>query len=149
MLGIDKVLGAKTAADIGCHKAHCGGRDTEGASGIVAGVVDALRRDMSRVAGRLGVPRSDDAARLHRIGDDAMIVEPQPYDMGGGGKGVIDRRLVAGSPIEAEIAWRFVGDLRCTGSTGGFGGGHRRERHIIDRDQFGGIKRLFAGLARQ
>ena len=75
-----------------------------------------------------------------------MIVEPQPHDMRGGGKGRVDRRPVAGLPVEAEIARHLVGDLRRAGGTRGIGRRHRGERHIIDRDQLGGVERLFARL---
>ncbi len=65
---------------------------------------------MRGVAAAFGVVHRDDAARLHRIGDDPVVVEREVYDMRRRGEGCIDRGGIAGQPLEAQIAGRLVGD---------------------------------------
>ncbi len=101
VLGIDEVLGAKAAADIGGDKPHRPRRHPERARRVIAGIVDALRRDVGGVATALRVPQPDDAARLHRVGDDPVVVEPQADHMRGRGERVVDSLAVAGPPVEA------------------------------------------------
>ena len=53
MLGIDEILRAKAAADVGRDKPHCCRSDAQRAGGIVAGGMDALARDIGAYTGRL------------------------------------------------------------------------------------------------
>ena len=121
VLGIDEVLGAKAAADIGRHKPHRGRGHPERAGGMVAGGVDALARHIGGISAVLRVPHADDAARLDRVGDDAVVVEAELDDMRGCGEGRLDRGAVAGSPVEAEIPRRLGRELRRVRGAGGGG----------------------------
>ena len=116
MLGIGEVLGAEAAADIGRDEAHIRGRDAERAGDVVAVDVDVLAGDVQRVAAARRIELADGAARLHRVHDDAMVVEPQRDDMGRRGEGGIGGLGIAGAPVEADIARHAVGDQRRTGS---------------------------------
>jgi hypothetical protein len=126
MLGINEILGAEAAADIGRDKPHCTGRHTQCTRGIVARRVNALARDIGRVTAAIGIPKPNDAARLHRVGDDPVIVEIEFDDMCRGGEGRGDRGAIAGSPIEAEIVRYFGRNLGRFRLTGGCCGRHRR-----------------------
>ena len=101
---------------------------------------------MSRVTAGRRIVRADDAARLHRVGDDAVIVERQAHDMRRLGEGGIGRGNVAVTPVQAEIARRLVGDERRVDGKRRCGRRHRRKRRVIDRDQLGGILCLLSIL---
>jgi hypothetical protein len=146
MLGIDEVLGAEAAADIGRDKSHRTGRHTQCTRGIVARRMNALARDVGRVTAPIGIPKPNDAARLHRVGDDPVIDEIEFDDICRGSECCGDRGAVAGSPIEAEIARHFRRNLRRSRHTGGCGGRHRRQGAIVDHDLLSGVERLRAGL---
>ena len=113
---------------------------------MVAGVVQALARHMGGVAAGRRIPNPDDAARLDRVGDDAVVVETQFDGIRRRGKACRHRAGVARMPFEAQIARHLGGELRRAGSAGGGGAGHRRQRGIIDRHQLGGVERLVAGF---
>ena len=145
VLGIDEILRAEPAADIGRDKTQPGRLDPESAGRRVAGRVQALGRDMRGVAAARRIIR-DDAARLHRVGDDAVVVEREVYDMRRRGEGFIDGGGIAGQPLEAQIARRFVGDNRGVGGAGCHRVGHGRQWRVVDDDRFGGVERDLAGL---
>ena len=146
MLGIDEILRAEAAADIGRDKSHCSGRHTQCTRGIVARRMNALARNVGRVPAAIRIPKPNDAARLHRVGDDPVIVEIEFDEMCRGGKSGSYRSAVAGSPIEAEIARHFGRNLGRSRRTGGCSGRHRRQRAIVDHDLLGGVERLRAAL---
>src|SRR6266581_8065657 len=83
MLGVDEIFCTKTAADIGRDEAHKRWLDAQRGGGAIAGGVDALRRDIRGVAPLAGVVEPDDAARLDRVGDDAVVVDAEPHDISG------------------------------------------------------------------
>ncbi len=140
VLRIDEILGAETAADIGGDKPHRRRRDAQRAGGVVAGDVDALTGNMGGVAALTRIPQTDHAARLDRVGDDAVVVEAELDDMRRRGKGRLDRRRVAGAPVEAQVARHLGRNLRCRRRAGSGNGGHRRQWGIVDHHRFGGIE---------
>ena len=83
LLGIGEILGAEAAADIGCDEAQSLGRHVQHARDGVAIAVQALAGDVRDVLPGGRVVDADDAARLHRIGHDPMVVQSQRYDMRG------------------------------------------------------------------
>jgi hypothetical protein len=104
VLGIDEVLGAEAAADIGRDEAHVFRLDAEAAGGVVAVGVDALAGDVQRVAAGRFIERADRTARLDRVGRDAMIVERQRDDVCRLGKRRLGTLGVAGAPVHADVA---------------------------------------------
>src|SRR5271155_4380070 len=101
MLGIDEILGAEAAADIRGDEPHRRRRYAERTGRMVAGVVDALARNGGRITPMIRIPDSDYATRLHRVCDDAVIVQIELDHMSRGGKGGVDPRRVAGQPVQA------------------------------------------------
>jgi hypothetical protein len=97
---------------------------------------------MQRIAIRRRVVAADRAARFHRVGDDAVVVEAQRHNMGRAGERRVDRLGIAGVPVEADIARHLRDDLWRAWRTRGGGGAHRGQRYIVHGDQFGGVERL-------
>ncbi len=126
MLGVDEILGAEAAADIRGDEPHRRRRHAERSRGMVAGVVDALARNIGRVTAIIRIPDADNAARFHRIGDDTVIVEAELDHMGRRGKGRVDCLPIAGEPVEADITRHFGRNLRRARRASGGGGRHRR-----------------------
>jgi len=147
VLGIDEILGAKPAADIGRDKPHRCRSNAEGAGGVVAGRVNALARNVRRVPARTLIPQADNAARLDRVDDDAVIVELHLDDVGRFGEGSIDSRGIAGAPVEADIAGDLGRNFRRSGGTSGGGSRHSGQWSIIHHHQLSGVVRLSAGLS--
>jgi len=89
------------------------GFDAQRARHMVSVDMDVLARGMQReaAAGRVELP--DAAARLHRVRDDAMVVEREAHDVRGLGEGPVGAGGIAGVPVDADIARHFVGDERC------------------------------------
>ena len=146
VLGVYEVLGAEAAADIGRDVAHFRRLDAQRAGGEVAVAVDVLAGDGERVAAARLVPLPDHAARLHRVHDDAMVVEVELDHMSGAPERRINRAVIAGLPVETEIARHFGRQLGRTGGERGGAGRHGRQRPIVDLDLLGGIERLRLGL---
>ena len=67
---------------------------------VLAGRVERV------LAGR-AVEIADRGARLHGVGNEAVVDEVELGDMRRLGEGGIDRRLVADMPVVAEIAGRL------------------------------------------
>ena len=70
--------------------------------------------------------------------DDEMLLD----HMRGSGEGRIGRGFVAVHLDEADIVGAIVPDQRRAGSTAPRGRDHRRQRLVVDLDQFGGVDRL-------
>ncbi len=111
----------------------------------------ALRAAVERetVGGR--VVKGEGGARLDRGDDDALVDEPHSGDIGGLGENPAERRsigVVAARPvpIERDIARRLRPDERRLRLCRLGKAGNRRERGIIDSDQFGGVARRSLGL---
>ncbi len=113
---------------------------------MIAIDVDALTRNVQRVAAKTGIIESDGAARLHGVRDDAVIVDAEPHNVGSSGERQFGRGHIACLPVETQVAWNLGGNLdravrarRCRGDHGG-------DRRVIDGDALGGIERLFVRL---
>ena len=142
MLGVGEVLGAEAAADIGGHEAHVLRLDTQAACHVIAVDMDVLAGDLQRVAAAGFIERAETAARLHRVGRDAVIVEAEAHDMARRCESGLGLRGVAGAPVEAAIAGYFG---RQQGRTGRERRGRRRDGgqgFVVDLHQFGGVECL-------
>ena len=146
MLGIDEVLGAEATPDIGSDKPDRVGRHPQRAGCVVARCMDALARDIGRVSATLRIPKTNDTARLHWIGDDPVIVEVELDQMSRRRDRDVDRGNVACPPIEADIPRDFRGNLWCASGASGSGGGDGGQRGIVDNHLLGSVERLGAGL---
>ncbi len=135
MLGIDEILGAEAAADIGRDEAHGSRLDAEAAGGVVSVGVDALAGDVQRVAAGRLIERADRAARLDRVGRDAMIVERQRDDVRRFGERRLGALGVAGAPVHADIARHLGRQKRRAGGDGGLGRRDRGQGLVVDLDQ--------------
>ena len=113
VLDVGEVLGAEAAAHVGCHEPHVLRLHAQRAGHEVAVDVDVLAGDVERVAAGRRIEDADAAARLHRVHDDAMVVEPERHDM----RRCRERRLgaghIAGAPVETGVARDLGGKLRC------------------------------------
>jgi hypothetical protein len=107
--------------------------------------VRVLRRAVERVSVAADV--ADRAARLDRIGGDAIILQSQRNDVLGLGEGGVGRRLVTKDNGHGAVAVRAaLPDLRCVGLEGILQIDHRRQGLVVDRDELGGLARLRLGL---
>ena len=66
--------------------------------------------------------------------------------MGGLGKGRVGGCRIAAVHFEPEVSLVFVPDLRRAVLDRFAGGSDRRERFVIDHDQFGGVLCLVGGI---
>ena len=72
--GIDLAANAEAAADVGRDHPHLVGRKVEHALGDAAlDAAAALRRRIEREFARVRIPFRDRAARLHRVGHEAVV----------------------------------------------------------------------------
>ena len=69
-------------------------------------------RGVERVAVAVGMVIADRGARLHRVGGEPVVPDPQRHDVLGAGERRVGRLLVAEHQREADIAGRLVPDLR-------------------------------------
>ena len=146
MLGIGEVLGAEAAADVGRDEAHVLRLDAQRARHMVAVDVDVLARGVERVAAARRVELPDAAAWLHRVGDDAMVVELEADDVRGLGEGRIDAGGIAGAPVDADIARHFVGDERCAVCPRRLTRRDGAQWLVVDLYELGRVERLGMGL---
>src|SRR5215470_18570502 len=93
--------------------------------------VDILARDMERKSVLPSIVGGNDTARLHRVRDDAMVVDAKAHDMGRRRKGRRDSGSVASLPVKAHIAEGLERDLRGTRRTRRSGSRDGGERCII------------------
>ena len=113
---------------------------------MVAGGVNALGGDVRGVAAGRRIAEGDNAARLHRIGDDAVVGDIERDGVRRAGEGSRDRSVIAGMPFEAQIAQRLGRQLRRVGRPRRGSRGYRSKRRVIVRNPLGGIERLLAAL---
>ena len=140
---IAAVLHAEAAADIGRDDAQFGLRDAQHLAGDRgAGAVRILRGRVERVVVRLGMVVPDRGARLDRIGGDAGVVDLQRDHVLGVGERGVGRVLVAHHQREGDVVRRLVPDRGRAGLDRVLDIDHRRQRLVVDLDQFGGVLRL-------
>ena len=146
-LVVDRRFHAKAAADVAGDDAHLALRHLKDLPRQFRAIgVGALQGRVDRVVVGCGVVVADAAARLHRRGGHAVDDEFVPDDVRGIGEGGIGRRLVAFEIDKRDIvgailpdAWRARLD-RIGGRDAG------RQRLVLDRDQFGRVRRLMGAL---
>ena len=150
ILRIAAVLHAEAAADIGRNDAKFGLRDVQHLAGDGgAGAVRVLRGRIERVVVAVGMIVADRGARLDRIGGDARVVDLQRDDVFGAGEGRVGRVLVAHHQREGDIVGRLVPHQRRARLHRILGADHRRQRLILDLDQFGGVAGLQQSFPRR
>ena len=82
VLGIGLDLRAEAAADVTGDAAHAIARDAEDAREVGRELMHALQRGVDRVASGGGVPGGEGRARLHEAGDQAVVDQREPGDVG-------------------------------------------------------------------
>ena len=148
VFGIQVDLGAEAATDIRRNHTHLVfGQAQDESAEDQPDDMRILRGGVDRCAVGAGIILADGAARLHRIGRQAVVHQLDLGDMGGRGKGLFRRCLVAKFPVVAQVAGRIGMHLRCAGLECGTHIDHRSQDFVIDFDDFAGIARL-AGAAR-
>ncbi len=145
-LAVEEELHAETAADIRCDDADAILRCAEYASDRLAHEMRALRRGIERVALFALAPIADRIARLHRVGDQTVVAEPQRDDVLGACEGGVGRRLVADLPVEVEVVRRVLPDQRLARRQGCRRRDGSRQRLVIDGDELGRVLGLRRGL---
>ena len=105
----------------------------------VAHQVRALARDGDLIAIRRLVVRSDDAARLHVVGNYALVDVRQLDDLVRLRERLLGLGLVADIDEEAHIALALRPDLRRAGLGRGTQVDYRRQRLPVDRDRLGRV----------
>src|SRR5437763_3282665 len=147
LLGIMEDLRAKPAADIRRDDPQLGLRYVQYVGAhqqpdhmrVLAGRVERM------LAGR-AVVFADRGARLHRIGDEAVVDQVELDDLGGLADCGLHRGGIAQMPIVADIARRLRPDLRRTRLQCRDNIDDRRLDGVIDRDFLGAVARLSQGL---
>ncbi len=141
VFGIQIDLGAEAAADVGRNHTH-----------LVLGQAHHKRRqqqaldvrvlvgDIEHVfIGRAAV-RADHRARLHGVGNQAVVGQVQLGHMGSGGEDCIHLALVADGPFVAMVVGSGFMQGRCLGGIGD--ADHGAQHLVIHLDQLGGVFRL-------
>ena len=140
---IAAVLHAEAAADVGRDHAQLGLGDFQHLAGDGrARAVRVLRGRVERVAVAVGMILADRGARLDRVGGDAGVVELERDHVLGVGKRGVGRVLVAHHQRERDVVRRLVPHRRRARLHRILDGDDRRQRLVVDLDQFGGIARL-------
>ena len=99
VLGIHLDLGAESASDVAGDAPNAFGRHAEDAREIGGELMHALEPGVERVAPGGGVPLGQRGARLQKAGDEPIVDERQPRDVGGGGDGARGGFGVAALPV--------------------------------------------------
>ena len=147
VFGIKVALGAEAAADVGGNHPEPVGLDAQhllGQTGAYAHHV--LAREVQRIAAAGGVVIADGAARLQRAACDALVLQPDPNHLVGGGQRGIDGGSVAVLVIEAEVAGNFGPDLRCPGLERRLGIRAGGQGLVVDGHQLGRVARAGQAL---
>ena len=135
-------LGAEAATHVGSNDAHLvlgqahhkGGQQQPLDVRVLVGHIQRV------VVGGAAVV-ADDGARLHGVGDQAVVRQVQLGDVCSAGKSGIDLRLVAQRPVVAMVVGRGI--VQGSG-LGGLGDVDNGAQHLIVHiDQLGGVLGLF------
>ena len=145
VFGIDEVLGAEAAADVGRDDAQTLARQAENVlAQHVAHRVNALARDMERVAA-IG-EGGHRAARLQGAADEAVVDEVEANRAGGAGEGGVGRRAIARFPVEGEVGGDLVPHQRRAGLQRRRDARHDRQGRVLDLDCLGAVAGEIGGL---
>ena len=147
LLGVMIDLGAEAAADIGGDDAQprFGDVQHEGAHQQPDHVRVLAGREERVLAGG-AVELADRGARLHRVGDEAVVDEVEPHHPRRPADRRVDRREIAQMPVVAEVARRLVAHLRRAGLQRRGRVDDRGLLGIVDADQLGRVARLRQGV---
>ena len=138
--GINHLLAAKAAADIGRHDAELSlGNPQHQHPDQDPRDVRQLGRGVERVIAGGGLVLRQGGSRLHRVGDQPVVDEIEPGDVMSPGKGGLGRHRIADRPIAAEIARHTFIELRRIGPYRGDDPSHCRQNPIFDLNAFGGV----------
>ncbi len=141
-LRIDRAAQPVAAADVAGDQPQLGLGNLQRVAGdVVAEQPRPLEAAMQRVAAGAGVVLAGHAARLDRVGGDAVDDEPLLDDVRGAGEGRIDRGLVAGLIEIGLVVRAVVVELRRTRLERVARRHHRGPRRIVDRDALGRVAR--------
>ena len=121
---------------------HRAGRRVQRAGDSVPIDMNSLAGNMRGVTILTRIVQPDHAARLHRVGDNAVIVQPQPHHMGGRAERGIHGGGVSRAPVHAQIAGHLLRHFRRAVGPGRIRIGYRRQGSVADLDQLGGVQRL-------
>jgi hypothetical protein len=138
VLGVQEDLGAEAAAHVGRDHAHLvlGQAQHEGRHQQALDV-RVLVGHVQRVLVRGAVVAGVGGARLHGVGDQAVVDQVQLGDVRGAGEGGVHRGLVAQRPLVAVVVGRLVVQRRALG--GGAHVDHRRQLLVVHLHQLGGV----------
>ena len=152
VFGIGRGFQPERAADVFGDDAQFLFRPTHDAENVLAHGAGALRAGAQRIGVARGIVARGGAARLHRGDAEALIYfrnardvlgrSEQALDLGGIGSRVGGRPR----PIDREVVGRFRPDLRRARFERVARVGHRRERLVLDMDEFGGVLRHHRAL---
>ncbi len=147
MLGIDKRLHAKAAADIAGDDAHLALVLAHNpVHQLVEHEVHALAAGMEIDAAGGGIPFGDGVARLHRYGGDSVVDQVDFGDVVRLCKCLVGGRSVAVDPVEDDVAGDMIVQLRRPGPGGGDAVDDRGQRPIVDSDGLSGVFGLLQRL---
>ena len=146
-LGVDEDLGAEAAADVRRDDAQLVfGRDADEGGQHEAGDVRVLARGVEREAFGALVVVAHRGARLHGVGDQAVVDEVELGHVGGAREGVVGRLAVAEVPAEHDVVGRdLVHGLAADASRRG-GVHHGVEHLVVHRDLLRRVLGLRVGV---
>ena len=146
-LVVDRRFHPKAAADVAGDDAHLAFRDFEDLPRQFRAIgVRALQGRVDRVMVGRGVVVADAAARLHRGRGHPVDDESVADDVRGAGEGRVGRSLVAFEIDKRDIVGAVLPDARRAGPDRIRGRDDRRQRLVVDRNQFRRVRGLMRAL---
>ena len=142
IFAVGEGLGAEAAADIAGDDADLVLRHPEHARQGLAQAVHALARDGEGEALRARIVLGDDAAGLHVVGDQALVLDLDLHHLGGLGEGGVDRRLVAHGRVERDVVGLLVPHGARAARDGAADADDRRPHRVVDADRLDGVAGL-------
>jgi len=116
LLGVKRSLRAEAATDIRRdHPKLVLGNRQNGSSDQKPDHVGVLARRVQRVVTRCAIVFADGGARLHGIRDEPVVDDVEVRYVVRPGESGLNRSLVPQLPIEADVVWRVVEELRLAG----------------------------------